>query len=75
MDFPQQYFCFFYSHLFIGGKHNCVHAKSTYKVGKTTLFSTSEKRKGQIWQERKFSLPFRFHGTRHLHLLIENIRA
>ena len=37
---------------FLGGKHNCLHAKSRYKIGKSTLIIILIKGKGsRLWRE------------------------
>ena len=45
------YFHFSYLYTFNGGEHNCLHAKSRYKVGKRTLTIIITKEKCQLWRE------------------------
>ena len=53
-----QYFHFSYFYPFFRGKHKCSHAKSWYKVGKSTLIILSTRKRCQLWWKKTLFLPF-----------------
>ena len=63
-----------YLYLFLGGKHNCLHAKSTYKQGKVLALKKSKQKCRLLWEINSFSIHLFPHRTGHLHVSTENVR-
>ena len=60
---------------FRGGKHSCLNAKSTYKIGKSTLIISFIKGDMPTLKIKHLSIHFFLHRPRLFHFSTEKIRA